>query len=228
MGEFEIIWHGHACFSVIEKETGFTIIFDPFKPETGRLPKPDIQADLVLATHDHFDHANVEAVAKWKAEKLVGFVGERSVDKARIRGIETYHDEAGGSQRGKNSVYVVKINDTVFVHLGDLGHVLDESQVSKINGFGRIDILFIPVGGVYTIGPEEAAKVIKQLNPRVAIPMHYYDDRLNKQVFKKLAKINDFLEVWDGPVKKIDENKLTINSQLLPEVSSVYVLKWPE
>lgn len=228
MGKFEITWHGHSCFSIVDKDSGFTLVFDPFKPETGRLPKPEIQADLVLASHNHFDHANVEAVAKWKAEKLVGFVGERSISNVKIRGVETFHDEAGGRQRGSNSVYVVKFGDGIFVHLGDLGHVLEEEQVSKINGFGRIDVLFIPVGGIYTIGPEEAVKVIKQLNPRVAIPMHYYDERLNKQVFKNLAKVDKFLELWDGPLKKLNENRVEITTELLPEVSSVYVLRPPE
>ena len=228
MTDYEITWHGHSCFSVKDKSTGFTIVFDPFKPETGRLPKLEVQGDLVLASHGHFDHANVEAVAKWKAEKLVGFVGERSIGDVRIRGVETFHDEASGRQRGSNSVYVVKLGDAVFCHLGDLGHTLNEEQVSKINGFGRVDVLFIPVGGVYTIDPEGAVKVIKQLNPRIAIPMHYYDDRLNRQVFKNLAKIDKFLEMWDGPVKKLNENSIVITSKLLPEFSTVYVLKPPE
>ncbi len=228
MTEFEIIWHGHSCFSIIDKSNGYTITLDPFKPETGRLKKPDIQSDLVLATHDHFDHANVEAVAKWDAVKLVGFIGDRSINHVKIRGVETYHDEEGGKKRGKNAVYVININDGVFVHLGDLGHILTDDQISKINGFGRIDVLFVPVGGVYTIGPEEAVKVIKQLNPRIAIPMHYYHETLNRTVFKNLAKLSDFLEKWDGPKKKVTENKILIDTETLPEVTTVYILKWPE
>ena len=228
MGEFEIIWHGHSCFTVVEKKSGYTITFDPFKPETGKMKKPDVQSDLVLATHDHFDHANVEAVAKWDAVKLVGFIGDRSVAHVKIRGVETYHDEAGGSKRGINAVYVVSIDDAVFVHLGDLGHVLEDEQVSKINGFGRIDVLFVPVGGVYTIGPEDAVKVIKQLNPRIAVPMHYYNDMLNQTVFRNLAKLDDFLNLWDGPKKKINDSKFEIDTETLPEVTTLYVLKWPE
>ncbi|MGQ4892285.1 MAG: MBL fold metallo-hydrolase [Candidatus Njordarchaeia archaeon] len=224
-GEFTITWHGHSCFSVVEKESGFTVVFDPFKPETGILPKPDVQGDLVLATHRHFDHENVEVVAKWNAIKLKEFIGDRSVGPVKLRGVLTYHDEKGGKERGVNAVYVVGFEEGIFVHLGDLGHILSDEQVSKINGFGRIDVLFVPVGGVYTIGPEEAVKVIKQLNPRIAIPMHYYDDRLNRTVFKRLRKLDDFLKVWDGPVKDVGQKSIDIMLETLPEVSTVFVLK---
>ncbi len=226
--DFIITWHGHSCFSIIEKDTGYTIVFDPFKPETGRLPKLDVEADLVLASHGHFDHANVEAVSKWNAVKLVGFIGDRSINSVKLRGVLTYHDEAGGSKRGENSVYTINLSGGVFVHLGDLGHVLTDDQISKINGFGRIDVLFVPVGGVYTINPDEAVKVIKQLNPRIAIPMHYYDERLSRTVFSKLAKLEDFLAQWDGPVKKVDTNSVEITIGAIPEFSTVYTLKPPE
>jgi len=225
--KFLITWHGHACFSIKDVDSGFTIMFDPFKPETGRLPKIDLQADIILATHNHFDHANVEAVAKWNSEKLIGFVGDRSIKQIKLRGILTYHDDVGGKQRGQNSVYVIGYNGGIFVHLGDLGHILNEDQVAKVTGFGRIDVLFVPVGGVYTIGPSEAVEVIKQLNPRIAVPMHYFDERLNKTVFSKLAKLSEFLDLWDGPIKKLNENSFEVVIGEIPEVTTVYVLKPP-
>ena len=123
----------------------------------------DEPADVVLASHDHPDHAGTDAIA---GHPLVFIrpVSEK-VASVRITGIEVDHDETGGSERGKSTIIVVDDGDIRLVHLGDLGHLLDARTVEKI---GRVDVLLIPVGGYFTIDAEAAAKVAETLAPRVA------------------------------------------------------------
>ena len=144
----------------------------------------------------------------------------------KIKGVRTAHDSEGGRLRGANSVYVVNYGGKIFVHLGDLGHVLNEQQVREILSSGRPDILFVPVGGTYTIGPKEALKVIEQLNPRIAVPMHYKHPKLNPKIFGPLHKLDDFLNVWKKEVVKVDTNSWKI-PETLPEETKVLVLRFP-
>jgi len=224
---FEIAWYGHACFKIYNKDMNLSIVFDPYRGiGTITLP-PDLRGDIILCTHDHFDHANWNAVATYKSEKFVKLIGDRNIKGIKVRGVLVYHDKAKGSKRGDNAAYVVGYGDGVFIHLGDLGHVLTEEQVHQLTVFGRPHVLFVPVGGVYTIGPEEAIKVIKQLNPHIAIPMHYYMDGLNRVTFGRLHRLDDFLKLWDGPVKEIDGNKFEIKIEELPQVTILYTLRYP-
>ncbi len=224
---FEITWHGHSCFSIYNRVLGKKIYIDPFGPNTGKLTLPRNDADLVLCTHDHFDHNNAEAVIKWNGVKFVGLIGDRNVMDIKIRGVEAYHDESKGKARGKTSLYVIGYGEGVFVHLGDLGHILTDDEISRLNVFGRPHVLFVPVGGKYTIGPEEAVTVIRQLNPRIAIPMHYYSEKLNSAVFGKLYHVDDFLRIWDGPTENFDTNIINIDVNTLPKETTIYVLRYP-
>lgn len=217
----KLIYHGHACFEIVGEDKPKSIVFDPYGSGVGDL-KLDISVDLALCSHDHFDHNNCN-VAK---SCLVGYVGVKEVDSAVIKGVETAHDPKGGSLRGKNTVYVVKYGGKVFVHLGDLGHILNEEHVKEILSFGRPDILFIPVGGVYTIGPDESVKVIEQINPRIVIPMHYKHEKLDQSVFGRLSTLDDFLKKWRGDVEKVDSSEWEIPEDL-PEKTKVLVLKYP-
>ena len=224
---FEISWHGHSCFSIYNRVLGIKIYIDPFGPNTGKMTLPKNDADLVLCTHDHFDHNNFEGVIKWDGVKLVGLIGDRNIMDIKLRGVEAYHDESKGKIRGKNSLYVIGYGDGVFIHLGDLGHILTDEEISRLQVFGRPHVLFIPVGGKYTIGPEEAVTVIRQINPNVAIPMHYYSEKLNQTIFSKLYRIEDFTRIWDGDIKEFDSNKIEIDVNNLPKETTVYVLRYP-
>ena len=217
----KIIYHGHACFEIRGEEEPQSIVFDPYGSGVGDL-RLEISSDLALCSHDHFDHNNCR-VAK---ACLIGFTEEKSVGGATIKGVETAHDPKGGRLRGKNSVYVVRYSGKIFVHLGDLGHVLSEDQVREILSMGRPDILFIPVGGVYTIGPEEAIEVIKQLNPRIVVPMHYKHEKLDPGIFGRLHTLDDFLKRWSGEVIKIDSNVWEVPEEL-PEETKVLILSYP-
>lgn len=227
MGIFTVTWHGHSCFSIYNRVLKKKIYIDPFGPNTGRLKLPRNDADLVLCTHDHFDHNNCEGVIRWDGVKIIGLIGDRNIMDIKIRGVEAYHDESGGRKRGRVSLYVVGYGDGVFIHLGDLGHILSDEEISRLQVFGRPHVVFVPVGGVYTIGPEEAVTVIRQLNPRVAVPMHYYSDKLNQAIFSKLLKVDDFLRIWDGPIKKFHTNEIEINVNELPKETTVYLPRYP-
>jgi len=224
---FEITWYGHSCFSIYNKMIGLKIFFDPYGRNTGKFKLPKNEGDIVLCSHDHFDHSNCEAVAKWDAVKFTKLIGDRNIKDVKIRGVEAYHDDAGGKIRGTTAIYIVGYGDGIFVHLGDLGHILTDKEISRIQVFGRPHVLFVPVGGVYTIGPNEAVTVIRQINPKIAIPMHYYSEKLNPAIFGKLHRLGEFLRVWDGPVERFSSNSIEVDVNTLPTETTVYVLEQP-
>ncbi len=161
----EIKWHGHACFSI---KNDVTVVFDPHDGNSIGIKKPDVQGDIILVSHHHFDHEAVDVVKKDNST-VVDSPGVKEVAGVRIKGIESYHDPSRGSLRGKNTIFVVE-HGLRFCHLGDLGHIPSQEIIREI---GRIDILFIPVGGTYTLDAREARKVMELLKPEITIPMHY-------------------------------------------------------
>ena len=167
-----ISWYGHSCFKVQTKpkrgEGDTTIITDPFDKSIGLRP-PQGQANIITISHlQHDDHNNTSTI---KGDPFViDSTGEYSIGGVSIRGIESYHDNKKGQERGRNTIYVYKSEGLRLCHLGDLGHTLTDKQLDQI---GPVDIVMIPVGGTYTIGPKEAETVIGQLEPKIIIPMHY-------------------------------------------------------
>ena len=123
----------------------------------------------MLISHDHDDHNNKAAV---KGDPfLIENPGEYEAKGVFVQGIDSFHDDSEGKQRGKNTIYIFEAEDIRFCHLGDFGQKqLTDEQLDLI---GRVDILMIPVGGTFTIDSSEAAKVIGQIEPKMVIPMHY-------------------------------------------------------
>lgn len=202
----KVIWHGHACFELQGK--GVTIVTDPFKGIG--IPEPKATADIVLCSHGHQDHNNVRPVLGKEGQVLESFVGSKKVKGVPIKGVAAFHDEATGSKRGKNSIYTFNLDEVQFCHLGDLGHELSPETLKEI---GKIDVLFVPVGGYYTIEPETATKVCQELKPKIIIPMHYRVPGLTSN-FDSLKTVDDFLEGkknverTKGRVINIEEDKL--------------------
>jgi L-ascorbate metabolism protein UlaG (beta-lactamase superfamily) len=161
-----IRWHGHACFEV---GGSVTVVTDPHDGKSIGIAPPRVKADVVLVSHNHFDHNCVRLVSKQESAVITKPVMtvEHGV---RIEGIESFHDEQGGAKRGNNTIFRFELDGTTFCHLGDLGHAVGDDIADRI---GSVDVLFVPVGDVFTIGPETARGVIERIGPRVAIPMHY-------------------------------------------------------
>lgn len=209
----DIYWYGQAMFKVKGKET--TIVIDPFDPDfTGlKLPK-DLEAQIVLVTHDHGDHNHIKAVSG--NPLIIKGPGEYEKSAVQVAGIETFHDNSSGSERGKNTIYHLLMEGLNLVHLGDLGHVLTGEQISQT---GAVDILMIPVGSVYTINAEIAAKVVAALEPKIVIPMHYKIPGLKFD----LEEVRSFLKEM-GAENITPVPKLTVTRDKLPEETTVVLL----
>lgn len=166
----EINWLGHAAFSIHTKSA--TIIIDPFEDKIGlKWQKRD--ADILLVTHEHFDHNNQAGVhAHFTAEGP----GEYEVKEVAITGTRLFHDANKGADRGLITAYTIEAEGVTICHLSDLGHKLSGEQAEELSS---VDILMVPVGGHFTIDGATAAEVVSQLEPRIVIPMHYQIDGLN-------------------------------------------------
>ena len=166
----KIVWAGQSCFEISVsdgKDHSATIVIDPFG-DVG-LKMPSFTADVLLTTHDHQDHNNIKAV---KGEPfIITGSGEYEVKGVFVKGIDSFHDDVDGKDRGKNTIYTIETENIRFCHLGDFGQKqLTDDQLEKI---GPVDILMIPVGGVYTIDASQAQKIVGQVDPKIVIPMHF-------------------------------------------------------
>lgn len=211
----KIKWLGHACFLITSKD-GTKIIIDPYAVGGGiNYPPINESADVVLVSHSHGDHSN-SSVVQGKPEVVKGS-GIKTVKGIQFKGVATYHDASQGKQRGANTVFCFNLDDIRLCHLGDLGHVLDPVQASEIGG---VDILFIPVGGFYTIGAGEAARVCEQLAPKVVIPMHFK----TPQCAYPIAGVDDFL-TGKKSVRKLDYSEVEFKASGFPATTEIVVLE---
>jgi L-ascorbate metabolism protein UlaG (beta-lactamase superfamily) len=213
----EIQYFGQSCFRLKGKQG--VLVTDPFDPQYVGLKLPKLAADVVTISHDHSDHNYLSGVQQGVNRPhpfVISGPGEYEVSGIFINGIGSFHDETEGSQRGKNTIYLIKQDNLRLVHLGDLGHKLTEEQLEKINS---PEVLFLPVGGIYTIDGETAAQVVAQIEPKVVIPMHY---RLPGLIIE-LDELEKFLKTM-GVEDLKPQPKLTLNYQTLPEEREVVVL----
>ncbi|MDD5147700.1 MAG: MBL fold metallo-hydrolase [Candidatus Daviesbacteria bacterium] len=214
----DIYWYGQACFKLKGKNA--TVVIDPYDPDfTGlKLPR-DLQADTVLTTHEHKDHNFISAVTALQGSAPMVFSkpGEYEVLGVVITGINSFHDRSEGSEKGLNTIFHLLFDGLDIVHLGDLGQArLTEEQVAAI---GQTDIVFIPVGGIYTINAKEASDIVSQLEPKIIIPIHYKLEGLKFE----LEGIEGFLKEM-GTEGVIPQPKLSITKDRLPEKPQVVVL----
>jgi L-ascorbate metabolism protein UlaG (beta-lactamase superfamily) len=209
----DIYWYGQACFKIKGKQA--TALIDPYDPAMLGLKLPkDTTCDLVLRTHDHADHSFLSAVNP-EAIKIAG-PGEYEVKGVAVTGVASFHDAQKGAERGKNTIYNIEVDGVNIVHLGDLGHTLEEAQLEEI---GSVDVLLIPVGGVYTIDSKDAARVVAQLDPKIVIPMHYKLEDLKVE----LEPLENFLKEMsvENPAP---QPKLSVTKDKLPEEMQIVVL----
>lgn len=208
----DITWHGQACFTLKGKDV--TMAIDPFG-DIG-LKEPKLAPDILLISHDHYDHSNRKIVSG--EPYVVDMAGEYEAHGVMIEGIPTFHDDKQGAERGRNTVFSFRLDGVHFVHLGDLGHTLSDATVEKL---GDIDVLFVPVGGKFTIGPKTAAEVVKQLQPRTTVPMHY---QVPGHKIKELKGVDDFLKETGSKTVKLEKSTWKLKPADLPEEDSQVIV----
>lgn len=209
---------GHASFRIRGK--GATIVTDPYDASMVGLKFPkNIEADVVTISHDHNDHNAVSTIGGQAF--VVGGPGEYEIKGVHIRGISSFHDGVGGAKRGKNTIYHMEIDNLRLAHLGDLGHTLSSGDIEEL---GEVDILFIPVGGTFTIDAKAAAQIVHDIEPAIVIPMHYQRAGLNSQVFGDLSPVRDFLKEM-GKEGVVPQPKLSVTKDKLPEEMQVVILE---
>ena len=203
-----ITYFGHSCFKIQDKTTaeGVTVITDPFDKATG-FKVPSCEADIVTISHDHHDHNNVAAIRN--NPFVINTAGEYDVKGVVVHGVDSYHDEKEGKEKGNNIIYRFEVDDISIAHLGDLGHILDNKQLEELVG---TDILLIPVGGKHTIDAKKAMEVISQIEPRIIIPMHYKMEGSNVEGIDDLTKF--IKEIGMAPQ---EEERLKIAKKDLPQ-----------
>ncbi len=161
----EITWLGHSCFRLRGKDV--TVVTDPFGPQIG-YTLGRVSAQIVTISHDHPGHNNAAAIGG--NPYVVRGPGEYEIQDVLITAVAAYHDDQRGKRLGRNTLYLLHIDDVVVCHLGDLGHLLTDEQREEMSD---VDVLLVPVGGKNTINAAQASEVISQVDPRIIIPMHY-------------------------------------------------------
>lgn len=206
---------GHATFVIIT-DSGTKILTDPYdtayNPETLKFSKIEEEVDVVTVSHGHRDHsAFVELPG---APVIIRGNGKFLASGVEFFGVETYHDDVRGEQKGRNTVYVICTDGLRVAHMGDLGHVLTADQAADI---GAVDVVLLPVGGYYTIDPEQAAKVADQLEARIIVPMHYR----NEKCLFPIVGVDAFLQgkknvtMQNGPELPVGKDSLPDDQQIV-------------
>ena len=172
----KIKYLGHSCFLLSDGEK--SLLIDPYKDGSVNGLRPlRVIASKVICTHDHADHSGVECATILQPAEF------------DIQEIPSWHDNQGGALRGPNTMFVITMGGLRIAHLGDLGCVLNDEQRAKL---ANLDVLMIPVGGHFTINAFQAAGIVHELQPKLAIPMHYRGDDYGYDV---LAKVDDFIRL---------------------------------
>jgi len=214
----KIKYYGHAAF-LITSDQGLKIMIDPYEPGAfgGQLSYGKIkdQADIVLTSHDHADHNYTKDLPG--TPQVVKGSGSKTIKGISIKGISTYHDPSKGSERGANTIFTFKINNIQLCHLGDLGHLLNDKELAEI---GPVDILMIPVGGVFTIDPIEATRVAEQIKPKILIPMHFKTEKCGFPI----ATVEDFLKGKKN-ARRPKASEATFDKATLPQQMEIVVLE---
>jgi L-ascorbate metabolism protein UlaG (beta-lactamase superfamily) len=209
----EIIWLGHSCFRL--KGSHATVITDPYSPDLG-YSSGKLTANVITVSHQHPGHSHVSGVSG--EPKVVTGPGEYEISGVLIIGMPTFHDNNGGKNRGKNTAYLIEIDEITICHLGDIGHVLSTSQVEEID---NVDILLLPTGGGSTINASRAAETVRQLEPKVVIPMHYKTEAIKRE----LEPVDKFLK--EMGVKEVSSQpKLNFTKSNLPLSTHVFLLDY--
>lgn len=206
----DITYLGHSCFRIRGNQA--IVITDPFPPNIGyTLGKQT--ADIVTVSHNDPSHSYSQGITG--AHTIKG-PGEYEIAGVLVLGVASYHDGVKGQSKGKNTIYLFEVDGVNICHLGDIGHLLTDEELEEL---GSIDILMAPVGGVSTINANMAAQIVRKVEPKIVIPMHY-----------KTAKTKRDLEPVDSFLKEMavtlaePKPKLTVSKNNLPLTLQVAIL----
>jgi len=205
----EINWLGHSCFKIRSKQA--TIVTDPVSPGKGyALGK--LSANVVTVSHKHEGHSYTTGVSD--NPRILNLPGEYEVSGVLVIGLASFHDASRGAERGKNTIFVLEAEELSICHLGDLGSPLNSSLVEEI---GKVDILMVPVGGSSTINAATAAALVRQIEPKIVLPMHYktslFQDTLDPvEIFLKEMGVSD---TSTKPKLNVTKNNLPLTTQVV-------------
>ncbi|MEE9592981.1 MAG: MBL fold metallo-hydrolase [Thermoplasmata archaeon] len=189
----ELAWHGHSCFEIRGSRA---VVLDPHDGRSLGIPPPTVAADFVFVSHDHFDHNATRSV---RGDPRV--VDKRFEGKLDGLAVETKilpHDDVGGEKRGLVRAYQVHLDGMTFLHLGDVGATPDAVELGEKE---RVSVLFVPVGGVFTVGPKEAVQWVEAIDPEVAVPMHYRVGGLSLSI----RPVEEFLSLTSRPILRLGQ-----------------------
>lgn len=211
----EIKYFGHSSFQIKTKNA--RVVTDPFDPKMVGIKFPKTEADIVTVSHHHHDHDMVNQIEG--SPLVLDWPGQFERMGVRIWGFATYHDKKKGEERGGNIMYKFESEQISVLHAGDLGMIPEDAILDEI---GETDILFVPVGGIYTLDSTEAVEFIKKIEPSIVIPMHY---GFPGAAIKDLAPVSEFLKkMGKETIEPID--KLVIKKEdLLDQEIKVVALK---
>ncbi len=222
----EIRYLGHSSFS-IGFESGFRCILDPFAPETGYSIPANLEADVLLSSHEHFDHffegflgKEVRALVGTKKGGTEWNLFDETIKGVHVFALPSYHDDKEGKLRGKNAIIVLEGENLRLAHLGDIGALPEEKVKAKLKG---VDILFVPTGGNYTLPLDQVVALIRDLAPRVVIPMHYRTEVTRDW---PIAPLEEFLKKA-GKWKMVEKGGSTISiyPEELPAATEIWLLE---
>jgi len=213
----KITWLGHASFKIV-LENNKIIIFDPYDALCGYEVQKQ-NADYVFSSHDHHDHNCLKYITG--DYTLINQPGDYSTPDFSATGFATFHDHSGGKERGINTVFKLCAEGITIVHLGDLGEVPGDAFLKSL---GDIDVLFIPVGGIYTINAEEAKEMVEAVSPNIIVPMHY----LTEDVNFNLLPVTDFLDLINGiyDYSILGKSELEVSATSLKKRTRVVVMEY--
>ncbi len=193
---------GHSCFRIRGSQA--IIITDPFPPDLGyTLGKQT--ADIVTVSHKDPSHSYEDGVT---GAHVIKGPGEYEISGVLVLGVRTYHDAVKGQSKGKNTAYLMEVDGVNICHLGDIGHILSDEQIEQI---GNVDVLMVPVGGLSTINAAMAAQLIRKIEPKIAIPMHYKTPYIKRD----LEPVDNFLKEM-GVTLAEPKTKLAVTKNNLP------------
>jgi L-ascorbate metabolism protein UlaG (beta-lactamase superfamily) len=179
----QVEWYGQSAFSLSAGDT--TVFIDPFGDVSGLAGRGlqfdypaigGVDAHVLLVTHEHLDHNGVEAIGG-DPVTLRATAGRHESPIGEVLGVASEHDPAAGTERGPNTIFVFTFDGVRVAHFGDFGQ--SELRDLQADAIGKVDLLFIPVGGGPTIDDAQAAEIAKRLGAKWIVPMHYRTPRVS-------------------------------------------------